>query len=99
MSTMKKRVAFILIAFGTLISSCEKDPIISNADMVGTSKLTYYPIITISGNSIIAIPNGTTFTDPGAHAVAGTSDVPVVTSGLIDAGKDGVYSLTYTATN
>lgn len=96
---MKKSVAFILIVLGSLISSCEKDPIISNADMVGTSKVTYYPIITLSGNSIVAIPNGSAFTDPGVHAVAGTTDVPVVTSGLIDAGKDGVYSLTYTATN
>ena len=96
---MKKGYAFILIAFVAIISSCSKDPIISTADRVGISKVTYYPIITLTGNSIIPIANGTPFTDPGVKATAGTADVPVTTSGTVDTATDGVYTLTYTATN
>jgi hypothetical protein len=96
---MKKRYAFILIAFVSIISSCSKDKIINTPDRVGISKVTYYPIITLTGNTIIAIANGTTFTDPGVKATAGSSDVPVTTSGTVDANTDGVYTLTYSATN
>jgi hypothetical protein len=96
---MKKGYVFKLIAFLAIISSCSKDPIISTADRVGISKVTYYPIITLTGNSIIAIANGTAFTDPGVKATAGTSDVPVITSGTVDTNTDGVYTLTYSSTN
>jgi hypothetical protein len=96
---MKKRYAFILISFVLIISSCSKDKIINTPDRVGISKVTYYPIITLTGNSIMAIPNGTAFTDPGVKAKAGSSDVPVTTSGTVDANTDGIYTLTYSATN
>jgi len=96
---MKRIYAFMILAFASFVSSCEKDPIVNTPDMVGTSKVTYYPIITLTGNSIVAVENGSAFTDPGVKAVAGSSDVPVITSGTINTDEDGVYSLTYTATN
>ncbi|MEP6616421.1 MAG: immunoglobulin-like domain-containing protein [Ginsengibacter sp.] len=96
---MKIRYAFMLITFAAFFSSCEKDPIVSTPDMVGLSKVTYYPIITVSGSSIVAIVNGTSFTDPGVKAIAGTTDVPVVTSGDLNTSEDGVYTINYTATN
>ena len=66
---------------------------------VGISKVTYYPNITLTGDPIIAVANGTAFTDPGVKATAGTTDVPVVTTGTVNTASDGVYTLTYTATN
>jgi len=79
--------------------SCSKDKIINTHDRVGISKVTYYPILTLTGNSIIAIPNGTAYTDPGVKAEAAGADVPVTTSGTVDANTDGVYTLTYSAVN
>jgi Domain of unknown function (DUF5011) len=96
---MKKRYLFILIVFVCIISSCEKDPIISNDKNVGISRVAYYPSITLTGNTIIAFENGTAFTDPGVKATAGGTDVPIVTTGTVNTAVNGVYTLTYTATN
>jgi len=96
---MKKNCAFILVVFTLLISSCDKDPIIRDAKHVGISTVAYYPNITLTGDVILAVANGTPFTDPGVKAEAGGSDVPVVTTGTVNTSVDGVYTLTYTATN
>jgi len=96
---MKRKYVFLLIAFVTMAVSCSKDKIINTHDRVGISKVTYYPILTLTGNSIIAIPNGTAYTDPGVKAEAAGADVPVTTSGTVDANTDGVYTLTYSAVN
>jgi len=96
---MKKRYAFILIAFLAIISSCEKDPIINTAERVGISKVTYYPTFTLTGNDVLSIVQGTAFTDPGVKASAGGADIPVVTTGSVDNTTVGLYQLTYTATN
>jgi hypothetical protein len=96
---MKKRYVLLLAAFVTIIASCSKDSIISTHDRVGISKVTYYPILTLTGNSIIAVPNGTAYTDPGVKAEAAGAEVPVTTNGTVDSNTDGVYTLTYSATN
>src|SRR5436305_2845338 len=96
---MKKRYVFIFMVFISIISSCEKDPIINDSKHVGISRIAYYPSITLTGDAIIAIPNGTAFAEPGVKASAGGADVPVVTTGNVDSNTDGVYTLTYTATN
>jgi len=99
LNKMKKRYAFILIAFLAIVSSCEKDPIISTADRVGISKVTYYPILTLTGDRIMVVEQGGTFTDPGATAKAGTADVPVVATGSVNTSVADTYTITYTATN
>ncbi|KAA9040753.1 DUF5011 domain-containing protein [Ginsengibacter hankyongi] len=96
---MKKRYLFLLISFLSIIASCSKDKIINTHDRVGISKVTYYPILTLTGNAIVAIPNGTAYTDPGVKAQAAGVDVPVTTSGTVDVKTDGVYTLTYSAVN
>ena len=68
---MKKRYAIILIAFVAIISSCEKDQIISNDKNVGISRITYYATITLTGNDIISTVQEAPFTDPGVAASAG----------------------------
>ena len=96
---MKKRLACILIVLVCIISSCEKDPIIRDDTHAGISRIAYYPRIILTGNTIIAFTNGATFTDPGVKATAGGADVPVVTTGTVNTAVNGVYTLTYTATN
>ena len=96
---MKKRYAFLLIAFVAEIASCNKDKIINTADRVGISKVTYYANITLTGNPVLSIIKGGTFTDPGVKAEAGGKDVPVTTTGTVNTNEVGLYTLNYSATN
>lgn len=96
---MKRKFAFILIAFIAMLPACKKDPIVNTTDRVGISKVTYYADITLTGSNIISIIKGTSFTDPGVKATAGGEDIPVTTTGTVDASKVGLYTLTYSATN
>ena len=81
------------------LSSCNKDSFNYPPGYVGISKITSYPIITLTGNAYLAVPVGGTYTDPGVSAKAGSADVKVVTTGTVDASTVGVYLITYTATN
>ena len=95
---MKKRYLFLLIAFISILSSCEKDPIISNDKHVGISRITYYPTFEITGGDV-SIVQGTPFTDPGIKATAGGAEVTVTTTGTVDISTPGIYILNYSATN
>jgi len=99
MIQMKKKYAILLLSIIALLSSCEKDPIISNDKRVGISRVTYYADITLTGAQIISIPVGTNFTEPGVKATAAGQDVPVTTTGTVDNSKSGLYILNYSATN
>lgn len=96
---MKRKDALILIAIIALLTSCKKDPIISTDKQVGISKITYYPNFELTGDAVMSIIKGSSFTDPGVKATAGGVEVPVTTTGSVDAGTAGLYVLTYTATN
>ena len=96
---MKKRYLFLFIIFAMLIASCTKDKIVDTPDRVGISKVTYYPTLTVNGDLIIALPVNGTFSDAGATAKAGSTDIPVVVSGAVNTAAAGTYSLTYVATN
>ncbi len=89
----------MLMAFFTMMISCKKDSIIDTADRVGISKVTYYPTITVKGDAVVTVTSGDVYTEPGVSATAGSADVPVTTAGVVDAGKDGVYTITYSAKN
>lgn len=82
-----------------MLVSCSKDKIINTHDRVGISKVTYYPIVTLAGDLIIPIPKGGTYTEPGVKAEAGGTVVPVTTTGNVDTNTDGIYRITYSATN
>ena len=94
-----KKYAILLISIIAFLSSCKKDPIISNDKRVGISRVTYYANITLTGDQIISIPVGGNFTDPGVKATAAGQDVPVKTTGTVDNSKPGLYILDYSATN
>ncbi len=94
-----KKISIIILALFFLIVSCNKDKINNTDEQVGISKVTNYPIITVEGDNIIVLANGSSFTDPGVSAKAGTSDVPVTTDGSVNTLKDGIYTLKYSAVN
>jgi hypothetical protein len=96
---MKKTYAFILITFIAFLSSCDKDPIISNDKNVGRSRITYYANITLTGSSAVSVVKGQDFTDPGVKAEAGGAEVPVTTTGTVNTDEVGLYTLNYSATN
>jgi hypothetical protein len=96
---MKKIHSFLLITLVAIVSSCSKDPIISNHNQVGISKVTYYVNITLTGASSISVIQGSPFTDPGVKGNAGGVDVPVITTGTVDVSTPGSYTLSYSATN
>ncbi|MEO7960291.1 MAG: DUF5011 domain-containing protein [Ginsengibacter sp.] len=98
---MKRSYSFLLLTFIVLIgfTSCEKDPIINTDKKVGISNVTYYPTFTLAGDPVMSLVAGGSFTDPGATADAGGTDVPVTATGSVDASQAGLYVLNYSATN
>jgi len=95
---MKNVIIFSFLALA-LLSGCNEKDIIDNSEQVGHSKITYYPILTLSGNVYQVVAKGTTFTDPGATAEAGGNSVPVTITGTVNSNTVGVYVLTYKASN
>jgi hypothetical protein len=94
---MKKHIKhFILILLCIVSASCNKDSFNYKPGYVGISKITTYPVITVTGGEIVTVPVGSAFTDPGATA---TGNVKVVTTGIVNTASIGVYLLTYKATN
>jgi hypothetical protein len=96
---MKKYISYIgLMLIGMLMFSCQKESFNYKPGYVGISKITTYPVITLTGTDYVLVQKGATYTDPGATAKAGTADVPVKISALSTA-TAGVFVVTYTATN
>lgn len=96
---MKKYISYIgLMLIGMLMFSCQKESFNYKPGYVGISKITTYPVITLTGSDYVLVQKGGTYTDPGATAKAGTADVPVKAT-TISTATAGVYLVTYTATN
>ena len=56
------------------------------------------PVITLNGSATISLSQGTSYTDAGATAVDNIDgSVGVTTSGTVNTGVPGVYTITYTA--
>lgn len=97
---MKKIVLTLLFA-STLFVSCDED---TTGDV---SKVTFYPNIEVLGDDPIFVAQGAAFTDPGAIAMAGDTEIDYVTTaeGLyrgettVNTAVPDEYQITYTATN
>ena len=74
--------------------SCEEDKVTE-----GISSITYYPVITLKGEQWNQVAVGGTFTDPGATAKEGDTEIQVKVSGTVDTKTPGVYVITYDAVN
>jgi len=58
------------------------------------------PFITLNGPADMEVFQGSLFSDPGATATDNVDDsVVVVSSGEVDTSREGVYTITYTATD
>lgn len=79
------------IAFG----SCQ------NITTDGVTGITYYPVITLEGDSQIIVQKGTQYNEPGYSAVLNgedvTASVEVITN--LNTSKSGAYSVTYKCVN
>lgn len=92
---MKKRLKYsslLLFAFALLLMGCEKET-------EGISKVTKFAEFQMTGPEYLFIEKGTTFTEPGIKATEGGTEIPVTTTGSVDANTVGVYVLSYSATN
>jgi hypothetical protein len=81
------------------LAGCKKNDIHNTDDQVGISRVTHFPTLELKGDQYMAIPAGSTFTDPGITAKEGSNDIPYTTSGSVNSNNTGVYILTYSAVN
>lgn len=98
---MKKIIIASLVLTSALLTSCDEK------DTANVSKITNYPIITVSGDDPYFVPQGTTYVDPGAVAMEGSNEIDVTTTAAgkyrggttLDTNITDEYLVTYTATN
>nr|WP_294793083.1 immunoglobulin-like domain-containing protein [uncultured Mucilaginibacter sp.] len=99
---MKRKYLNIIavVALTVVLFSCKKDDFISTDTQVGISKVTKYAEFTLTGAEYVYLKKGDPYVEPGVKAMAGTTVLPVVTTGLpANTNTAGVYTLKYTATN
>lgn len=95
---MKKNI-YVLFAISMLmiLGSCNDD---TSQDK---SKITHFITFDLTGGSVMTVPVGGSFSDPGVVAKEGTKDVSskVKETGAesVDPNKIGVYFINYSATN
>lgn len=84
---------FALVAL--FATSCEK------VTTEGLTRITYYPQLTLEGETTIILDKGGSYEEPGYSAVLNGEDVTddVEVNSNVDITKSGVYSITYTVVN
>lgn len=96
---MKTGSIFISALITIFLFACNKTDFDYPPDTVGSSKIIYFPSVTINGERLIIINEGSTYTDPGADAQLNGAPVQYTTTGTVDPTTPGVYDITYTASN
>ncbi|WP_069660074.1 immunoglobulin-like domain-containing protein [Arcticibacter eurypsychrophilus] len=97
---MKKNINLIaLLLLSISIFSCKKDDFNYPEGHVGISKITNYPIITLKGDLLTFVNQGTTYTDAGVTAMVGETSVEFTSSGTVNTAVPGVYVIDYAAKN
>jgi hypothetical protein len=94
-----KPILFLFLALVAISACNKKDNFDYPAGTVGSSTIVYFPAIAIKGSRIIAVTQGSTFTDPGATATLNGAAVTYTTTPTVNTATPGIYTLTYTATN
>lgn len=89
---MKKLKLIGVLALIFAFVSCSTEDEIS-------SKVTVYPDLNLIGESVIAINQGDTFTDPGATSFSGENQLDITTSGSVNSQAIGVYKIKYESFN
>ncbi len=88
-----KKYIIVIAVFALLFTACEKK------ETEGVSTETVFATFTMNGDPYSSIVVGETFTDPGATAKEGETDLEVAVKGTVDASKVGVYDIVYSAVN
>jgi len=92
-----KKIFYLALAAIMLFSfsGCQK------VTTAGMTRITYYPVITLEGESYMVVDKGSTFVDPGFSATLNGKDVTseVKVSSNVNTAKSGVYTISYTAIN
>jgi hypothetical protein len=93
----------IILVLGIAIlagASCNKGSDFNYpAGTVGISKIIYFPAVSIIGDRLAIIAQGSAYTDPGVNStLAGATVTPTIT-GTVDPTTPGVYVITYSASN
>lgn len=97
---MNISIKIIFLLSLAVLSGCKKENDFDYAlDTVGSSRVTYFPLLTVKGAAFVAVPVGTAFVEPGVSAKEGTSTIPVTTTGTVNSNVAGVYQLNYSAVN
>lgn len=77
------------------LTSCDDN------DDLTDSRLTYYAMLDMQGDDFIAVPVGSSYTDPGCKATLDGQDITdkIVTEGVedVDVNQLGFYTITYSA--
>lgn len=95
---MKKVISVFLLAL-VVFTSCKKDEINNTEDKVGSSRVTRFPSFTMNGDRYESVVLGSTYTDPGATAKEGETDLQVQAQGQVNTSEVGVYDIVYSAVN
>ncbi|HEX8577551.1 MAG TPA: DUF5011 domain-containing protein [Flavobacterium sp.] len=72
--------------------SCSYEPEIG-------SRVTIYPIVTLNGESLVLLQQGTPYQELGAVSLAGDTELPVTIAGSVDPSTPGPYKVTYSSVN
>ncbi|MDP4277374.1 MAG: DUF5012 domain-containing protein [Bacteroidota bacterium] len=93
---MKKIIYSIILVFSLIsFSGCED---ITTQD---TSRLTYYVVLTLTGDESFYLAKGTNYAEPGYTAILKGADVTssVKVDGTVDNTTPGIYPISYSAVN
>ncbi|WP_461641730.1 immunoglobulin-like domain-containing protein [Labilibaculum euxinus] len=90
-----KRLLYIpiFLLFITLFSACD------DKETEGISRVTFFPILTMSGDEIIVLNVGDTYTEAGVTATTGENEIDVTIDGNVNATVPGIYQINYVAFN
>lgn len=94
---MKKIYLFgLIMALGLVgLTSCDGN------DNLTDSRLTYYAVLDMQGDDFIAVPVGTSYTDPGCKGTLNGEDITdkIMIDGVedVDVNQLGFYTITYSA--
>lgn len=94
-----KYILPILVVFIAVTGCNKKDHFVDNENNVGSSKVTYFAILTLKGSQYMSVVKGGTFTDPGATATEKGAPINVTASGTVNTSTPGLYTVTYSAVN
>lgn len=84
----------MLVLAGGVLTSCDDES-------EGKSRIVYYPVLELVGDSKLIVDLGSTFEDPGCKATMNGEDISeeIKVTSNVDTRERGAYTVTYSITN